>query len=309
MSVQEDFVEKLSAALKYPSGFFYQEGVARTACESFYRRKKSGLSAGLLNECDARMNIKRLHVEKLIKAADFERASLPHLDPDEFEGGAREVARHLRRLWKVPRGPIKNLSKYVEDAGCVVVMFDFGTRKIDGVSVIADDGTPIIFLNKDLSPARLRLTLAHELGHIVMHRIPKPDMEAEAFDFGGELLMPEAEIRSSFYPLDLDRLARLKLYWQVSMAALLQHAKRLGAVNERYYTYLRTQMSRFGYLTQEPHEDLIEVEKPSLLRELIALHLGELEYSVDELSKSLSLLRPEFEEHYIYEPGELRALA
>lgn len=307
-SPPEEIVSRLVAELKFPRHFFFQPGAARAACESFYR-KRSSLPVSILKCCDARMNVKRMHIERLAKAAEFDTLNLPFLDPDEIEGGAAQIARQIRAHWKIPRGPIKNLVKIVEDAGIVVVWFDFGSAKLDGVSLFGDDGTPIIFLNKNLPPDRMRLTLAHELGHIIMHRVPKADMEDEAFEFAGEFLMPETEIRSSFYPLNVDQLARLKLYWRVSMAALLSRAEKMGAVTERYARYLWMQMGKFGYKTIEPHQNQIALEPPMLLRELVALHTGELEYTKAEMAHALAMTVEEFEEQYgSPTPPKLQAL-
>lgn len=301
LSPPEELVSKLTAALGYPRHFFFQKGGARAGCESFYR-KRSGLPASILKMCDARMNVKRLHVECLVKAAEFETVDLPYLDPDETNGGAAQIARQLRAHWKIPRGPIKNLVKIVEDAGIVVVLFDFGTNKLDGLSLFADDGTPIIFLNKNTPPDRMRLTLAHELGHIIMHRVPKAEMEDEAYAFAAEFLMPESEIRSSFYPLNLDQLARLKLYWRVSMAALLKRAEDMGATSERYARYLWMKMGQFGYRANEPHQGQIPTEQPTLLRELVVMHLTELEYTREEMAHALALTLDEFETMYGAQP-------
>jgi len=301
LSPPEELVDSLSRALGYPSSFFYQHAAARAVCHSFYR-KRSGLPSSILSSCDARMNIQRLHIEKLVKAAEFETRTLPFLDPDEIKGGAREVARQLRSFWGIPKGPIKNLVKIVEDAGCIVVLFDFGTLKLDGLSLFANDGTAVIFLNKHMPGDRIRLTLAHELGHIIMHRVPKPEMEEEAYAFAGEFLIPEAEVKSSLYPVSLDKLARLKLYWRVSMAALLKRAADLGVITERQSRYLWMQMGKYGYRSHEPHEDQIPLEQPSLLRELISLHLGDLEFTADELASVLAVNRAEFDQMYLTTP-------
>lgn len=302
-SPPEDLIARISDGLGYPRHFFFQSGASRSACASFYR-KKSTLPVGILNACDARMNIQRMHIERLVRVAEFETKNLPHLDPDEVEGGPEGIARQVRSFWNVPRGPIKNLIKIVEDAGCVVVLFDFGTNKLDGLSVFSNEGTPIIFLNKDFPQDRIRFTLAHELGHIIMHQIPTPNMEEDANAFAGEFLMPDSDIRASFYPVTIDQLARLKLRWHVSMAALLKRAETLGVITDKSAAYLWAQMSRYGYKRQEPHEDQIPIEKPSLLCELIALHFTELEYTPDELALCLSLNRDEFDKMYGRDPDK-----
>jgi len=294
-----------SLALNYPVNFFSQTGTPRVAAA--YRRR-STVPTSILNQCEARVNVQRLQIEKLFLGSDFETKDLPFIDPDECPGGAPEVAQRVRRLWNIPRGPIKNLTKLVEDAGCIVVHFEFGTKKMNGLRMWADKNRPIIFLNPSFPPDSMRLSLAEEFGHTVMHRVETPNMEAEAKSFASEFLMPKADIASSFYPLSIDHLARLKLKWHVSMQALLHRAQELGAVKERYARYLWMELGRAGYRTSEPHQNLMTFEPPSLLAEMIDLHLGELGYSPDELAQALAMSRSEFENIYLSLPGHLRVV-
>jgi|tagenome__1003787_1003787.scaffolds.fasta_scaffold19772649_1 Zn-dependent peptidase ImmA (M78 family) len=66
---------------------------------------------------------------------------------------------------------------------------------------------------------RLRLTLAHEIAHIIMHNGPSLEMEDEANGFAAEFLMPRREIKGSLFGLNMAKLAELKRHWCVSMAA------------------------------------------------------------------------------------------
>ncbi len=292
-SVTYDFVSKATEVLNFPYSFFTQSGTARAACASFYR-KKASLPSRLLSQCDALMNIDRLRIEKLLESCELSKNPLPFLDPDEFNGGPAEIANRLRTLWKIPRGPIQNMTKLVEDTGCVIVHFDFGTKKLDGLSIWGKNDIPIVFLNPTLPAARVRLTLAHELGHIVMHRIPSPDMEDQAMRFAGEFLMPELDIKSQFLPFSIDRLARLKLAWKVSMQALLMRAEQLGIVTQRYARYLWMQFGKYGYRTREPHDEQIPLEEPKLRQELAQVYLNDLGYSHDELADALGMKVADF---------------
>ena len=83
-------------------------------------------------------------------------------------------------------------------------------------------------LNRNHPADRMRFTLAHELGHIVMHRFPTINMEREADEFAACLLVPTNDIKTYFFAarkVDLRLLAALKPEWRVSMASLLFAAK------------------------------------------------------------------------------------
>ena len=303
----EDIMAKIAVSLNRPMHFFYQRG-GRAACASFYR-KKSSLPKRVLNTIDARMNIQRLHIEKLVKAVEFENKQIPHLDPDEIEGGPSQIAKQVRSFWGLPRGPVKDVIKIVEDLGCIVVFFNFETRKIDGLSVFTNDGTPVIFVNRDIPMDRMRFTIMHEVGHIIMHRVPTPNMEPEAHEFAAEFLMPASDITSTLYPLNIAQLARLKLYWKVAMAALLKRAETLGAISERYSRFLWMQMGKYGYRSMEPHGENLPKEQPSLLKEIIQTHLTDLEYSVGDLAFSLALNEEEFQQIYLPPSSKIQLMA
>jgi len=138
---------------------------------------------------------------------------------------------------------------------------------------------------------RYRFTLAHELAHLVMHRIPSDsdDQEEEANRFASELLMPEEDIKATLLPLNVDRLARLKLRWRVSMQAILYHAKSMSVITERKFRYYFMTLGGLGYREVEPHDNDIPKEVPSLLRELIDMHLQDLSTTVGQLAKELKI--------------------
>jgi Zn-dependent peptidase ImmA (M78 family) len=97
--------------------------------------------------------------------------------------------------------------------------------------------------------------LSHELGHLVMHRFPSPQMESEANEFASALLMPRNEVTIALRgKLDLGRLAALKPEWRVSMQALLYRAQRLGLVGQQQAGWLWRQFNTNRIKLREPPE-------------------------------------------------------
>ncbi|MEB6656767.1 ImmA/IrrE family metallo-endopeptidase [Acinetobacter vivianii] len=142
------------------------------------------------------------------------------------------------------------------------------------------DLPPCIFLNKSLPGCRQRFTLAHELRHIIMHRIPTgDDMETEANKFASSLLMLAEDIRPYVQgKLTISKLAQLKPLWLSSMSSILYRAGDIGAISSHQQKYLWIEMNKFGYKTREPSEIDIKVEKPTNVTEIINLHIEALEY-------------------------------
>jgi len=177
--------------------------------------------------------------------------------------------------------PVANLIDAVERAGVLVFMLPVALDKGDGFSewvrsAGSDTRKPIIVLFSGSSGDRLRLTLAHELGHLVMHpRISVKQMEDEAYTFACELLVPETAMRQELIPpFGLAALAKMKVRWGISIAALIQHAKRLGIITRHQYDYLRAKMGQAGWLNQEPPNLAIPVENPRAVRKMAELMYG-----------------------------------
>jgi Zn-dependent peptidase ImmA (M78 family) len=140
--------------------------------------------------------------------------------------------------------------------------------------------------------------------------VPDQAIEREANDFASEFLMPARDISLDFDSagrLTVESLAELKRKWKTSMAALLERAKRLGKVTEGQHRWLRIRLGELGYLKQEPRELEPRGEEPSVLREMVALHTGELGYSADELARLLREKPDAIRELYLSRP-RLRAV-
>lgn len=282
----------LAKALRCPLSFFFQAereyGAPISAHPMF--RKKAAVGVKVLSQFIAELNVRIAHLRTLLKTVDLEpELPLPQYDVDDFEGGAEEVAANVRRAWYAPSGPIKSLMDYVERAGCIVVHLDMADAQIDGVSYRIPGLPPIIFLNSRAPGDRQRFSLAHELGHLVMHAIPHPEMEDQANQFASALLMPRHDITPHLRDISLERAAQLKRVWRVSMAALLVRAKTTGAIDHYKSDYLWRQMSSMGYRTMEPPELAIEREQSTLFPAMLRHLTEELGYTESDLEQVLML--------------------
>jgi Zn-dependent peptidase ImmA (M78 family)/transcriptional regulator with XRE-family HTH domain len=298
--------EQLSRTLDYPVEFFFEEYRPHPLGMGFYRKHQS-LPARLKAKVDAHANLHRLRIQRMLRSVDLIESKVVERSLSEY-GSPDAIAMAMREYWKIPRGPIQNLTETLESAGIIVMKLPLDTRHFSGVNVPTDQLIYIILTNSVMPSDRDRYTLAHELGHIIMHRLPTENMEEEANRFAREFLMPQQELRSQLYKLSLERLSFLKRYWKVSMAAILEQARILEAVSERKYRTLRVELSQAGYILQEPPELDPPEEKPSLLSELINLYLDQLHYSIDELSHFLRLFKHEFLSLYIPSHQHLRVI-
>lgn len=299
----ESILAALSAELDFPVDFFLEDGhvhgLGTDAHHQLYRRRKS-LSMKSLKQVEAMVNIARMHLATFLRSVSVEPdRTIPRLDLEEYEGNVEHVAASIRAAWTVPGGPIDNLIALLESAGAIVVPFDFGTDQIDATSVWLKDLPPIILYNRGLLADRCRFTLAHELGHLVMHSlVPSPDMENEADRFAAEFLMPAKEIGPQLARMSLRRAAQLKPYWKVSMASLIYRAQQLGKLTKQEAQRLYISMGAHGYRTREPAELDIPLEQPRTHLDLLTFHTGSLGYSREELQRLLRIGERDFDRLY-----------
>lgn len=290
-------MERIAAALDYPlEAFTWSDTVYGFGSAAFFHRKQQSLGQGALRKIHALMNLLRMRVTRLMRSVEVDaKFTIPSIDVEEL-GSPAEVARAVRAQWLVPLGPVKSMTAVLERAGAVVVRADLESPRISALSTMTPDGPPLLILNTGQPADRERFTLAHELGHLVMHAtafsVAEADVEAEADAFASEFLMPAAEIRPQLRGMDLGRAAQLKVAWRVSMASLVRRARDLGVIDESRYRSLVVQMSRKGWRKAEPVQ--IPADEPTVLADLIAVHLHDHEYTAHELGLAVGLHEHEF---------------
>lgn len=282
-------LQRLSETLRFPEAFFvYEVRPEPFGSCCMYHRKRQSLPATLLNQIHARVNILRLGIDRLLKNVAMAAAlEFPNMDIDEYQS-ASQIASLVRQQWRISHGPVPSLIDYVESAGGIVTQMDFQTDKLDAVSLWPRGSRPMFFINRSVPTDRWRWTLAHEVGHIVMHRVATPNAEQEADEFASEFLMPGLDIESDLKDMSLQKAARLKLKWRTSMQALIRRAHDTGAITPRKYRSLFTAMSAAKQRKVEPVT--ISPESPSTLEKLVEYHRKTLGYSDQQLRDLLFCL-------------------
>lgn len=237
-----------------------------------HMRRRATAKPTVWRRLEARLNVYRQHLEAITETVDLvPRLSLPTFDPMDY--APDEAARMVRMQWRMPAGPVRGLTRWLESAGCLIISEDFGSvaggGRVDGLSQWSSDA-PVMLVNVRAPTDRLRLTLAHELGHICLHSGKLGgDPEDEANSFAAEFLMPAAAIRADLRNIDLGRLHLLKRHWGVSMQALIERAHHLGTLAPAKRTSLYKALSKQGWRTKEPLSDELPPEQPALAHRLV----------------------------------------
>ena len=300
-------LKTLCEVLRYREDFFFRSdrflGIGPTIS---HHRMRQSVSSKLLE-----VNVYRIHIERLLRSVDIAECKIPSYDLDDLDDldeqhdHPEKIARTVRASWFLPSGPVRDLVKIVEEVGGIVIPYDFGTKKIDGLSQWVRPLPPLFFINKNIPGDRWRFSLAHELGHIIMHHSsPRDNMEREADRFAAELLMPSQEIEPWLNSVSFNKLLDLKVYWKVSMQAIIKRAKDLGSIPERTAYYLFAQMSKAGYRTKEPGE--FQREQPTTLSKIIEVYLNTWGWSVSQMSQLLAIYDDEFYDLYDAKKSHLR---
>lgn len=296
-------VAALAKAVNFPIPFFYSSERPH-GLPPFHYRKRARLGAKVLGKIEAEINIRRIHLARLLQSYELPaKQDFPVIDLAKEQWTPQRAAQVLRGYWLVPRGPIDSLTELVERAGAIVVQINFETPLLDALSFRVPGLPPLIFMNSVVPGDRYRFTLAHELAHLILHNHPAGDeeMEVEADEFAAEFLMPAKEVRPYIVGPSLSRLGRAKAYWKVSIKALIVQAHRLKLITPSQYTGLNVNYSKAGYARLgEPFP--IPLEKPSTLSLAVKHHLEGLRYSIEELATLLMLEAEELRALYTERP-------
>ena len=300
--VPDDTLGRLADALDYPVGFFCRTPtLLGVGGDAIFHRKRQSLPRKALYHAHACAEVRRLEVTTLLHSMDAAVLSLPEYPADLFDDPAG-VARTVRTIMNIPPGPIFNLTATLERNGCVVVAHDFQSRYLDGFSQRPPYPPSFMHMNQALPPDRWRWTLAHELGHLVMHtslaEFAPRLLEDQANLFASEFLTPAHEIAPQLTGLTFQKLSGLKLEWGVSMQALITRAYHLNLISGRQRQSMFTRMAKAGYMTREPATLDPPAEKPTMMVQLARRHCTELDYRLEELTNLLTINESDFAKHY-----------
>lgn len=218
-------------------------------------------------------------------------------DGDEIEDAAAEC----RKLWGLGYGPLSNVLALAEGKGIIAVRLRMDGERIDAFS-FWNGARPFLFLASEKeSAARARFDVAHEIGHLVLHRgvgqeeIEDPKtlkrIEAEANRFAGALLLPRQSFPNEVFTTRLEAFVGLKERWKVAIQAMVYRCKDLGVFDEYQVTNIYKQISARKWRTKEPLDDphLFPVEQPRLLRKSVDMLLSSGKKSPDDLRNDLAL--------------------
>ena len=185
-----------------------------------------------------------------------------------------EAAAYVRGALGFSAGePLPYLVLALERAGVTVLGLPYRVEALDAFCAWRD-GQPLLAVLAGAPGDRLRFSVAHELGHLLLHAArPGEAAEREADAFAAELLTPLHALGPVMPAAPtLRSLTMLKTQWGVSVKSLIRRARELGAVDQQRATSLYRQVSARGWNRVEP--GYVPEEKPRAFRKLAEIGYG-----------------------------------
>lgn len=309
--VDEKILEKAAEILNFPINFFYGREVEKIQVESVSfraltkmtaRKRDMAISQTILAEMisdwiDQNFELPLPNVPDLHELrSDFSTATIGSLDEAD-ENDVRYYLEYsypeacadtVRKAWGLGEQPIPNLIALLESKGIRVFSLTDEAQDVDACCRWTS-GRPFIFLNTSRTAERCRFDLAHELGHLVMHKhgiIEGIHVEQEANAFASAFLMPRRSLLAN--PLRIPSLKSIlskKEIWQVSAAALTYRYNKLGIITDWNATSIYKQLAQRGRNNEPnpiPHES-------SLLLDKVFQALAQENFDLSKLTNDLCL--------------------
>lgn len=257
---------RLADVLRFPEAFFASGQVEAVSPDAVSFRAISKLPAYRRDIAISTGAIGLLLAEWLDDQFELPVSSLPDLtdlDP-------AEAAEALRARWGLGLNPMPNLIHLCEAAGVRVFALVEECRAVDAFS-FWHDGLPFMFIDTTKSAERRRRDVAHELGHLLLHRghdTPQGRVaEDEADAFANNFLLPEsAMLATQLYRPTLEQILREKLVWRVSAMSLIRRLHEVELITDWVYKRLCIEAGKRGYRSRE---DDIQAESSQLLGKVI----------------------------------------
>ncbi len=280
MPASDELLSRIASATSYPVTFFHL-GILPDMPEGYHRKFQKGTAKA---EKQVRAHVRMVvdfiqrseHVVKL-PPITLERVSQLS-DVEEVE----EIAATTRHILGVgERDPIPNLMRAVERAGVVVVRLPFEQEDYNAFSAWPDKahgGRPVIAVTGGHPGDMDRASVAHELGHLVLHPdrpVIDPDVaEKEAWRFAGALLFPKvAAVEVLRRPVTLKTLRGVKATYGISIAFGAQRGRDLDLITQDQFVSFRKQLASRRWLHNEPVA--VARESPLLIAKILRMMSGE----------------------------------
>lgn len=255
---------QLAKALGMKIDYFFRPFTVPIDINKFEFRKHSGLKG---KKEEAVKHLICSEIEKYIEIETIlgmnEVFSIDYKDRlVQNEQDVQELAIRFRQDMKLGMDGINSAVELLESIGVKIIEIDY-ERQFSGTCNTA--GTvPVIIINKNMTPERKRLTIFHELGHLLLAFAEDADVEKLCTVFANEVLIPsevfKTMIGESRHDISLVELQAIQKDFGISVDALMAKAAALNVISGKRYTTYHKKKNIFPKLKEEIEKSLYHKE-------------------------------------------------
>lgn len=298
-------VAKICTALSMPLNYFLTERLHREDYESttYYRSmaattKQQRLAAGskffwlgdIYQYVSGFIEFPNVNLPKVHTPCS------PELISKDF---IEEIADLVRDYWGLGDAPIDNLTRLLENNGFIVSFFDLEADTLDAFSRFYQERPFIIVGTQKATAVRVRFNLAHELGHLILHKNLPPGivnnttmfklMEEQAHRFASAFIFPQSAFFAEIPSPDLPTFKLRKARWKLAISAMIFRGRDLGLIDEDEEKQLRRSYGKRRWREFEPLDESISTDFPELLSDAFRMLVNEGVQSKVDILESLDL--------------------
>lgn len=220
----------------------------------------------------------------------------PSVHKNALAGNPEEDAKRMRAYLGIAEsGPVGNLVQLLENRGILVYACDINNNAFSGMNGLVDE-RPYIVFNKNMSPERIRSTIAHEMAHFIFiwpEDMREKEIESMATAISGAFLFSEVDakrelgIRRTKISKDMTLICK---EYGISMYLLVKRAALCGIITSNIEKDFYVKAGQRGWKKNEPVRS--DAEVPLLFDLLVFRAVSENEISVQ---KGAELLRQSYD--------------
>ena len=242
---------EFAALTEFPVEFFLEPPRVIFDTTPIHFRARAGMRAKDARQAEFTGEIV---VEAVFNMLDYLEGPRLRLNSLEAETSPEEAAKQARSMLGISwHEPVTALPLLLEHAGLLVVGLPLQADRRDAFSLWLSEVPVLALLDTDAGDRQL-WSVAHEMGHLLMHRGigASRSIEDNSDEYAMHFLTPLDVIKREIPPTaTLQQFALLKRRWGVSIAALVRTARRLDIIDDDRYMSLFRQMSARGERLRE----------------------------------------------------------
>lgn len=304
-----DKIEQISNALNVSSEFFFRNTkIELGTVEYRINAKISQKDESIINETTKEYLSRYLELEEILSIDTVFENPLHNFEQITSYNQVNRAANELRKAWSLGTGAIFNVVELLEDNKIKVVKLDV-SEDFEGLQteVIYNDNIkiPVVAynINKSNKPDRIRLTLLHELAHLLLKfdNVTHAQKEKLCFQFAGAMLLPDSTLKSELgnhrSKLSMNELGNIKKQYGISMQAIAMRAKDCEIINDHYTKQFFFLFKQMNWKIDEPF-DYFGIEESNRFEQILFRALIENQIDSKKASSLMNMSEIDFKKKY-----------